>query len=149
MPKSKRRVYERAADGPLSELSRLKSGEPKMNKTQLAAAAITAALAGAAHAAVPKEFQGYWRNDVTSLSVTATTIHEPGYGCDIKKTKRVQDPAGELALYQINMVCRDEGPKQPSLPVKSLWAIRKTSCGDVLIITTLPDSIQVFQRDNS
>jgi hypothetical protein len=54
----------------------------------------------------------------------------------------------KMQYEKTNNMCRDEGERRP-MPRKSLWAIRKTWSGDVLVITTLPDSFEVFQRDNS
>jgi hypothetical protein len=115
---------------------------------------------------VPKAFQGNWkRYDVDGwiAAITATTIWDgPGYApCDIKKIKQIKDPNGNgtncdanLAIYQIDELCYGEDPSSPEIGtsglVKSLWALRKISSGDYVLVITYPNfnSIEVFQREN-
>ena len=112
---------------------------------------------------VPKMLQGTWkRYDVDGwiTTITATTIGEPGYAdCDIKKIKQIKDPNdglnGSLVVYQIDEQCygeEDHGSsvKSTSGLVKSLWALRKISSGDYVLVITYPNfnSIEVFQREN-
>jgi hypothetical protein len=109
----------------------------------IAAVAITTASAAAANP-LPAIFQGHWQPD---LIVAAGHITETNYECDIRKV----NPIGLIPferVYQIEMRCTTFPPESSEYTrtVKSIWAIRKTSSGDVLVITTLPDTIQVFQR---
>jgi hypothetical protein len=66
---------------------------------------VTVARAGSAADAagrVPTAFQGHWQRnqiDGTTIAITPTTTHEPGYGYDIK-VKQVRDPASVLPIYQ-------------------------------------------------
>jgi hypothetical protein len=98
-----------------------------LTAAMIATLVIACAPADAANS-IPEVFQGHWQPD---LDVAASHITETNYECDIRKIRLV--------------------PADPSVDrtqrVKTLWAIRKTSAGDVLVITTLPNKIQVFQRN--
>ena len=82
--------------------------------------------------------------------MTATTSFKAGYVCEPKKVKKIKDEADKhLTLYQVDMSCQMDGlDPVPATRVKSLWAIRKTTSGDVLVIATIPDAIELFHREN-
>jgi hypothetical protein len=139
---------------------------------RILAAALIVAFTGISHAApindatvhqptLPAGFLGSWHGTQIQDShvheydaeVTDTGLHEGGYHCNIKNVQRRRDNAGLLPIYQVDMVCNDEGPRP--LYLQSVWALRLVSSGDVLVITTLPDqifdppSIEVFERGTS
>jgi hypothetical protein len=112
-----------------------------------ALAIIMVALIGSAHAAnrIPDIFLGRWGAD---LDVRVNHITETNYECDIKNVREVKDLAGGKT-FQVDMRCTTFPPESnaSTANVTSLWGIRDTSAGDVLVITTLPSTIQVFQRN--
>jgi hypothetical protein len=115
-----------------------------LTAAMIAALAITCTPAAAANP-LPAIFQGHWQPD---LDVAASHITETNYECDIRKI----NPVGLIPferIYQIDMTCTTFPPEssQYTQRVQSIWAVRRTSAGDVLVITTLPDTIQVFQRN--
>jgi uncharacterized protein len=110
-------------------------------------------LASTFTAELPEEFRGKWTRDDGNfgISITATTTFETGYGCDIKTINSIKDTSdANLFVYQVEMLCQADGYQAPPAQLlKSLWAIRRTSAGDALVITTIPDSIEVFQRETN
>jgi hypothetical protein len=132
------------------------SQEINQMKTTIITAAIALAVAPPASAQpLPKEFQGKWHTTQSNsipvtTDITAIGFHEPGYHCNIKGVKSSRDRSGDVPIYQVDMRCTEEGP--PPFDVKTIWAIRRLTSGEVLVITTLPDralaapSIEVFQR---
>jgi hypothetical protein len=115
-----------------------------LTAAMIAAVAITCAPALAANS-LPEIFQGRWQ---PFLDVAAGHITEVNYECDIKKIRSVKEDGAGGHTYQIDMRCTTSPPESSEYTrtVKSLWAIRQTPTGDVLVITTLPDTIQVFER---
>lgn len=121
---------------------------------------ILALLSGmpAKAAELPKAFLGNWTNndseiEVTGIYVGPRTYHEPGYNCDIKSITAKNDAATitRTLLFIIDMACVGDGENPgPARSVREIWALRKVSGKDVLVMTgtagpTYP-SIHILQR---
>src|ERR1700730_11533100 len=90
-------------------------------------------LSTAAHTAdLPKSFLGSWLNndgaaqfEVSCISVSARSYHEPGYNCDIKSIT-AKDEAGSInrvRVYILEMLCIGDGESPgPSQRVREVWA---------------------------
>jgi hypothetical protein len=122
-------------------------------------AACSSDVAPHAAAQLPAAMQGDWHhttpinNGTEEVPVGATigadTFHEPGYNCQIKSVHQTLDPSDRVPTYQVDMMCA--GERERPYPLKSFWAIRRTSSGEVLVITALPvsglgPSIEVLEK---
>jgi len=74
-----------------------------------------AARLSAFAAELPKEVQGNWtKAGENSISITANTSFEAGYGCTMKSVKKIRDSSDQrLVLYQVDMSCQEDGLNPP------------------------------------
>jgi hypothetical protein len=116
-----------------------------MKAILLAGAALVLTTAAHANAHLPEVVRGDWHhtapiNDGSGdvpvpATIGADRFHEPGYNCQVKNVHQQIDPNDRLPLYAVDMRCA--GELEHPYPLKTFWALRKTSAGEVLVITAL------------
>jgi hypothetical protein len=105
---------------------------------------------------LPEPFLGDWSSDdvgdieITGISVTQHTYHEPGYNCDIRSAQRKNEATPNRPVYFVEMRCSGEGPQERPQLVREVWALRKVNNVNVLAIAgvggaTFP-SIHLLRR---